>query len=89
MRKIFEALGATVNWDESTQTITASRASTTISMRMGSAVAYKNGQEIPLDQEPVISNNTTFVPLRFIAESFGAKVQWIESNNRVVVETIQ
>ncbi|MDD2498925.1 MAG: stalk domain-containing protein [Desulfitobacteriaceae bacterium] len=41
MRAIFEALGATIGWDGSTQTVTAIKGETRISMQIGAAVSYK------------------------------------------------
>jgi hypothetical protein len=34
------------------------------------------GKAYALDSPPEIVNNTTFVPLRFISENFGATVTW-------------
>lgn len=38
------------------------------------------------DVAPIIMNNRTMIPLRFIAESFGAKVDWINESRKVVIE---
>ena len=43
VRKIFEALGATVNWDGATQTITGVKGDTTIIMQIDSTDATING----------------------------------------------
>lgn len=50
-------------------------------MYLGSPMAYVNGNKVKIDasnQEiaPIIKNNIILVPLRFIAESFGAEVEW-------------
>ncbi|HEX9059461.1 MAG TPA: copper amine oxidase N-terminal domain-containing protein [Clostridia bacterium] len=76
LRKIFERLGAGVNWDASSGTINAVIGSTKIELKVGSKTAYRNGEPMQLDTSPVIINNRTLVPLRFIAESFGKKVSW-------------
>lgn len=49
LRVIFEALGATVKWDDATQTVTAARGDTTIELTIGSPVARVNGVEKQLD----------------------------------------
>ena len=36
-----------------------------------------NGSEITPDTPPVIVNDRTLVPIRFIAEAFGCEVKWI------------
>ncbi len=38
------------------------------------------------DQAPYLTNNRTMVPLRFISEAMGAKVDWDEDNRKVIVE---
>jgi len=38
--------------------------------------ALKNKQSLSIDVPPEVVNGRTFVPLRFIAEAFGAKVSW-------------
>ena len=40
-------------------------------------VAVVDGREVPLDAPPVIRNDRTMVPVRFIAEQMGAKVYWV------------
>ncbi len=50
----------------------------TISMKLqiGNKNAIVNDEVVSLDSPPVIINNRTLVPLRFISESFGANIQW-------------
>lgn len=49
-----------------------------IEMQVGNKEAVVDGQNVVLDQEPVINPQTsrTLVPLRFIAEQMGADVGW-------------
>jgi uncharacterized protein YbbC (DUF1343 family) len=44
-----------------------------------------NGQVVYSDVTPVIQSGRTLVPIRVIAENFGASVDWIESQNAVVI----
>jgi DNA uptake protein ComE-like DNA-binding protein len=83
LRAIFETLGAEVNWDASTQTVTANRNDTTVTLTIGNKTAYKNGQEIQLTEPGVVIGGATLVPLRFVAESFGAYVHW-NGEDRVI-----
>ncbi|SEM54973.1 stalk domain-containing protein [Paenibacillus sp. OV219] len=76
MRGIFEALHATVKWDQATKKITAFRGTTTISLTLGSKKALINGQQATLQQASFAKNGTTFVPLRFISEALKASVKW-------------
>ncbi|MDQ3813838.1 MAG: copper amine oxidase N-terminal domain-containing protein, partial [Armatimonadota bacterium] len=54
MRGIFEALGASVQWDPGTQSITAQRGATTVEMGIGRRSANINGQPVTLDQPPIL-----------------------------------
>lgn len=87
MRKIFELLGATVKWDNSTQKITATKDDTTISMQIGNNVMKVNGNKITLDVSPKIIDGRTLVPVRAVAESFDTHVIWDDSANTVLLST--
>jgi len=50
--------------------------SITMKLQIGNSNAIVNGVVVSLDAPPVIINNRTLVPLRFISESFGANVEW-------------
>lgn len=49
----------------------------------------RNGVEGELDIPPKIINGRTLVPLRFISESLGAEVEWIESQRKIVIRKKQ
>lgn len=85
MRAIFEALGATVDWDNDTQTVTAKKDSTEISLKIGSSILCKNGEEIALDVPAKIVNNRTLVPIRAVCEGLGAQVEWNETVKAVYI----
>ncbi len=76
MRKIFESLGATVYWNESTRSVTAVRGVDVINVTVDSKVMTKNGKDIYLDVPARLMNSRTLVPVRVIAESFGLTVLW-------------
>ncbi len=85
LRAIFETLGVLVDWDETSQTVTAYTDTTKISLQIGSSIAYKSGHEITLDVPAKIVKNRTLVPLRFVSDSLGAKIDWVESISTVTV----
>jgi hypothetical protein len=74
-RKIFEAFGLEVQWNDTRKTVLA-KGKTEISLKIDDRVAYVNGLRRELDVPPEITNSRTFVPLRFIGESMGATVDW-------------
>ena len=44
-----------------------------------------NGQQLPLDQPPILKENRTMVPLRGIFESLGAEVHFDQKTGRITV----
>lgn len=91
-RKIFNALNVAdenITWIAETRTIKAKQNDTQIELQIGNDVAKKivngNAQSIKLDSAPVIVNNRTLVPLRFIAESLGKTVAWDGVNRTAII----
>lgn len=80
MRGIFEALGASVQFDNGTKKITGIKDGKTIVLTVGNKKAYikSNGVtgSVDLSHPAEITNGSTMVPLRFISESLGATVKW-------------
>ena len=85
LRAIFETLGADVDWDDETKTVTASRGDVKISLTIGSDRLYVNDIEKVVDVPAQIINSRTMVPIRVIGESFGCNVDWDETNRTVIV----
>ena len=76
VRAIFYRLGLTVGWNGTTKTVTGKKQGLDISLTIGSKEAFVNGVLVTLDVPAKIINGVTFVPVMFIAESTGAKVDW-------------
>ena len=83
VRAIFEAVGANIDFDAETKTITAKKGDATVNMTVGTKVATVNNKEVQLDAPAVIVNGRTLAPARFVAETFGYTVQW-DSENKIV-----
>lgn len=79
-RDFLEAIGAKVDYDEKTKTVTAVRNETEIRFSIGSDKIYiKNDlgeKEITMDVAPVVIGGNTYAPLRFLGESFAMQVDW-------------
>jgi len=76
MRDVFESLGASVNWNPATQSVSAQAGATNILLAVNNSVAFVNGQGVTLDQPAILVGGRAFVPLRFVAQATGAKVDW-------------
>ncbi len=86
-RAILESLGATVAWNEATQTVTAVKDDTTIVLTIGSDTAYVNDEAYTLLAAPVIIENSTMIPVRFISEQLGMKVSWDGETKLITVSS--
>lgn len=86
MRAIFEALSAKVDYDAQTKTVTASKDGISVELVTGAATAKVNGTVKSLDAPVANKDGRTMVPLRFVSESLGAKVDW-DGANRIVTIT--
>ena len=89
MRKIFEILGAEIEWDGENRRVTGAKGNTIIELQIDNPVATKtvngNLEQIKLDSAPTIINDRTMVPLRFIAESLDKQVGWDASNRTAII----
>lgn len=76
LRFVTEQLGASVQWDGATQQITVRSGATEIVLHIGGTTARIGGAEATLGAPPVLRDQLTFVPLRFVSEQMKAKVDY-------------
>jgi len=80
MRAIFEAVGASVTWDQDTQTVISIKndeaTQNVVVLQIGNTSAFVNSESVALDVPAKVINDRTFVPLRFVMESLNANVDW-------------
>ena len=78
IRVVIEALGGTADWDEATRTVTL-----TID---GKVLTMTIDQVIPgFGAAPIIVNDRTYVPIRYVAEEVGAHVEWIAETQQIII----
>ena len=91
MRGIFEAMGATVSWEQSTKTVLATRkvdeVEKLVVLQIGNTKAFIDENPTELDVEAKIVNDRTFVPIRFIGEALGVDVDWNDEDRAVIITT--
>lgn len=85
LRAIFEVLGATIQWNGETRTVTGRRGPRTVELTVDSDLARVNGAEVRLAVPAMIRASRTFVPLRFVAEALGAAVDFDGETRTVIV----
>ena len=92
MRAIFEALGADVKWYEEDKTIISSKDCLAIGLVINvqqmylAYIGYDTAFERVLDVSPMLIGDRTFIPLRAVADAFGASVDWIADSKAVIIK---
>ena len=85
IREVAEALFASVGWDAKEQKVTLTQKTPDgktkiIELWIGKKLAKIDGKEINIDSQgklyPTIVQGKTMLPLRFVGEALGAKVEW-------------
>ena len=87
LRAIFEALGATVDWNQETKTVTSTKGDTTIKLTIDSNTMYVNGNTVTLDTPACVVNDRTLVPARAISEAYNTTVDWDGNNKTVIISS--
>ena len=83
VRKIFETLGAHVDWNDASRTAVSQKDGKVVSITVGSSVMYVNDKAVELDVPAKIVNNRTLVPVRAISEAYDCRVEW-DADERLV-----
>lgn len=76
VRSLIEELGGQLAFDSDDQKLTINLNDKKIELWIGKNVAIVNSIEKTLDVAPVIINERTMVPLRFIGENLGMQLNW-------------
>ena len=84
-RFIGEALGAEVDWDPATRTVSYVLGDTRIEIPIGSTTIRINGEAQRVDVPASLVNGRTFVPVRMVSEQLGAKVNWNPVTRQVTI----
>jgi len=90
IRSIFEQLGAKVAWDNTDKIATITQTQAEI-LSMTIEVDYKTGEltldgkTIHLENKAFSSANISYLPLRFISESLGAQVDWVQQEQIIMI----
>ncbi|HRT37203.1 MAG TPA: copper amine oxidase N-terminal domain-containing protein [Caldisericia bacterium] len=90
IRWVAEPLGAEVGWDGDEKKVTVTLKDTTIELWIGKSIAKVNGVNTPIDPTnpkvvPMIISGRTMLPVRFVAENLGCKVDWDQDTKTVTI----
>lgn len=86
-RFLGESLGATVNWDQRTETAVLTTAGLTLQMPVGAPPTVK-GRQVPVDVPAQLVNGRLSVPLRFVGEQMGCYVQFDGASQVILIRRV-
>ncbi len=86
IKVIGDAINADVRWFPDSKKITYSLGTKFIELWIGSLNAYISGKPAKLEVAPKIVSNRTFIPLRFVSENFGVRINWVPEEKKVILE---
>ena len=78
-----ENLGATVTWNNETQTATIKYGYNTIEQRIGSNTALVNSKAVSIPAPAIKHNGATYIPIRFVSETLGATLERDQKVNSI------
>jgi len=87
LRAVAEALGALVCYDAATRSITLQLGDRHIELAIDDSLVLVNGAREYLSSPPIVVDDLTYVPVRFVAEAFGFSVDWDAAENAVSLTT--
>jgi hypothetical protein len=87
LRSVLLSIGARVKYNPSKRRISATNGRTNVILGLGQRLAIVNNEEFVLDTPARMIEGTAMVPLRFITESFGAKVDWDADSGKIDIRT--
>lgn len=86
-RKTAETLGATIDWNSKTETMTLTKGSRTVVHTLRSNIITVNGEAVTFDTRSAVLQSRTMMPVRMLAEALGATVDWDNATRRVLITT--
>ena len=86
LRFIFETLDADVDWENDSRTAVVKNEETSVKFSIDSKVATVNNAPKEMDVPARLIDSKTLVPLRFLSEELGFKVEWDEQNRTAIIQ---
>jgi len=86
LRGISETLGAEVLYTAETKRVTVTRDGVVVKLKIGSQQAYVDREMKTLDVPATVISDRTMVPVRFISEAYGSKVEWDADTKTVIIK---
>ncbi len=78
IRHVTEMLGGSAYWDNDARMVTLALNGKIMTMTIGTPIPG-------YDVAPFILNDRTYVPIRYVSETIGYNVQWVDSTRQIVI----
>lgn len=85
IRALIEEIGGAIAWEEDTQNVIIALGKDIIILTIDSTTAFVNEEAKTLDTAPTTINDRTMLPIRFISENLGYKVDWNENEQLITI----
>lgn len=85
IRAIMEGIGGEIGWDAAERRVDLKYKGTTLNLWLDNKNAKVNGQALELDVPPMTIEGRTMLPLRFVGEKLGMKVEWIAATRSIIL----
>ena len=86
-RAIFEAMGGQVSWNGEIGEVIVTLDRNEVRLLIGKKDTYVNDLRKPLDVPASIIDGSTMIPIRFVAESIGAVVNWDNDTRTIFIQS--
>jgi hypothetical protein len=57
----------------------------TASMSIGAKTVTVNGEKKAIDVAPIVKDNSTYVPIRYVLDAFGGSATWDQATKKIMV----
>jgi spore germination protein YaaH len=77
-----------INWDDKVHKLTITTKDRVIRMKTGSLEAFVNNEPVTLNIPAQETDGTVYVPVEFLKDYYGITINYVESNNAVIIDFI-
>ncbi|MCC3377248.1 copper amine oxidase N-terminal domain-containing protein [Cohnella sp. REN36] len=85
LRTVSELLKTVVDWNAKSKTVSIYAPEHTVKLVPGQKNVQHNGQSLQMTQPAKLKNGSVYVPIRFVAQTLGATVDWQSAKNTVAI----
>ncbi len=85
VRKALETIDVDVSYNSSDRIVHATKGNNDLRIPIDKDYIYLNEQKVQMDTKAIIKDGRTYIPLRYVFESFNYKITWHESSKTIIL----